>query len=85
MNSVKMVNKLGTAYYYYSKLSSEHQTSALSILWKKCKKNERTRYMFPLNCPTYNTRNLEPFYVTPANTDRLAKGDIPHMQRLLNV
>ena len=51
---------------------------------KKCVKEPKTTDMFPKNVPVYNTRYPEEFYVTPANTNRLAKSAIPYMQRLLN-
>ena len=41
--------------------------------------------MFPLNKDyQQNTRNKEEYEVTFANTGRLLKSAIPHMQRLLN-
>ena len=64
-------------------LSERRDQLCLSFA-KKCKNNERTSDMFPSNDHPYNTRNPEKFYVTPANTNRLAKSAIPHMQRLLN-
>ena len=51
---------------------------------KKCTKNPKTSDMFPLNNRLHSTRQPEQYFVTPANTDRLAKSAIPHMQRLLN-
>ena len=51
---------------------------------KNCVKNPKTKDMFPANSQPYDTRNTERYYVTPANTDRLALSAIPYMQRLLN-
>ena len=51
---------------------------------QKCTKSDKTSDMFPLNSKTYDTRNPEKYFITPAKTNRLAKSAIPHMQRLLN-
>ena len=44
---------------------------------KKCTKNPQTSDMFPLNLKSHNIRDSEKFFVTPADTDRLAKSAIP--------
>ena len=51
---------------------------------KKCIKNDKTSHMFPENDCRVTLRNPEPFFVTSATTERLAKSAIPYMQRLLN-
>ena len=66
------------------KTLSERRNDLCFSFAKKCTKNSRTADIFPLNDNVYNTRNQEKYFVTPANTNRLAKSAIPHMQRLLN-
>ena len=52
---------------------------------KACLRNSNMKDMFPLNKDyQQNTRNKEKYEVTFANTGRLLKSAIPHMQRLLN-
>ena len=51
---------------------------------KNCVKNPSTEDMFPANSQPNDTRNTERYYVTPANTERLALSAIPYMQRHLN-
>ena len=51
---------------------------------RKCTASEKTAHMFPENNSITTTRNPEPYFVTPARTERLAKSAIPYMQRLLN-
>ena len=51
---------------------------------RKCIKNPKTSDMFLPNIQSYETRNPDKFYVTQANTNRLANSAIPYMQRLLN-
>ena len=55
---------------------------------KSCVKNEQTKHMFPenLNRKSYNinTRQIEKYLVTHANTERLQSSAIPYMQRILN-
>ena len=51
---------------------------------KKCLKYDATKWMFPQNRFTINTRHPEKFSVTKAKTERLANSAIPYMQRLLN-
>ena len=51
---------------------------------KKCLKYDATKWMFPQNRITINTRHPEKFIVTKAKTERLANSAIPYMQRLLN-
>ena len=53
---------------------------------KKCVRNDKTKSMFPLNKKAHNmkTRDFEKYEVQHANTDRLSKSAIIHMQNLLN-
>ena len=51
---------------------------------KKCLKNKNNKDLFPLNVKSVNTREHEKYYVTPAQTERLAKSAVPYLQRLLN-
>ena len=53
---------------------------------KKCLKNNKTKHLFPhnKNIHSMKLRVKEPFHVIQANTERLKKSTIPHMQRKLN-
>ena len=64
-------------------LSNWRQQLSLKFA-NNCLKNPKTKDMFPANSQPYDTRNTEKYYVTPANTVRLARSAIPYMQRLLN-
>ena len=66
-----------------SMLSDRRDDLCLSFA-KNCVKNPKTKDMFPVNVQSYNTRNPEKYFVTHANTGRLANSAIPYMQRLLN-
>ena len=66
-----------------STLSDRRDDLCLSFA-KNCVKNPKTKDMFPVNVQSYNTRNPEKYFVTHANTGRLANSAIPYMQRLLN-
>ena len=53
---------------------------------RKCVKNKKLDHMFPKNVNTHSmeTRNKETYMVQHANTERLQKSAIIHMQKLLN-
>ena len=52
---------------------------------KKSLKNQKTKYMFPLNAPdSHHIRGHDKYKVNHANTGRLLNSAIPQMQRLLN-
>ena len=53
---------------------------------RKCVKNKKLDHMFPKNVNTHSmeTRNKETYLVQHANTERLQKSAIIHMQKLLN-
>ena len=53
---------------------------------RKCLKNDRLKHMFPRNSNIHSmeTRNHEKYKVQHANTGRLQKSAIIHMQKLLN-
>ena len=53
---------------------------------RKCVKNKKLDHMFPKNVNNHSmeTRNKETYLVQHANTERLQKSAIIHMQKLLN-
>ena len=51
---------------------------------QSCLKSERSCDMFPAKVKTVNTRPNEKYFVTSAQTNRLAQSSILYMQRLLN-
>ena len=65
----------------------ERRTDLCLNFAKKCVKNEKMSYMFPLNSSGENkgTRFHEKFIVQHCNTERLAKSAIPYLQNLLNM
>ena len=64
---------------------SDRRTTLCKQFAKSCLKNPKMSHIFPLNQHTVNTRNPEKYFVSQANTGRLANSSIPYMQRLLNV
>ena len=66
-------------------LTSRRKKISLNFA-KKCVKNEKTQWMFPLNkrtC-TMETRHPEKFKVIKEKIEKLTNSTIPYMQRLLN-
>ena len=51
---------------------------------KNCIKNEKLTDLFPENEKQYDLRNTEKYKVLHANTERLRKSSVIHMQNLLN-
>ena len=51
---------------------------------KNCIKNEKLTDLFPENENQYDLRNTEKYKVLHANTERLRKSSVIHMQNLLN-
>ena len=51
-----------------------------------CRKNEKTRHIFPLNKKTHNyeVRKISKYMVQKSNTERLRKSPVIYMQNLLN-
>ena len=76
----KALRKLGM-----EKLSDRREFLCLNFA-KKCVKNPRTNYMFPLNNKTHEmkTRKTEKFYVQNALSEQFKNSPIIFMQRLLN-
>ena len=66
-------------------LEDRRQSLCLSFA-RKCLKHEEMKALFPLrvNRTSAETRSSEKFIVFPANTDRLKKSALIHMQQLLN-
>ena len=66
------------------KTLSEQRSDLCLKFAKTCIENEKSRDIFPMNDNASNTKVTEKFCVTKAKTDKLAKSDVPFMQRLLN-
>ena len=65
------------------KTLKERRVQLCRAFAKKCVKNGSD--LFPLNITEKGTRNREKYFVTHANTSRLANSAVPYMQRLLNL
>ena len=65
------------------KTLKERRVQLCRAFAKKCAKNGSD--LFPFNSTKKITRNHEKYFVTSANTSRLAKSAVPYMQRLLNL
>ena len=65
----------------------ESRRDQLCLKWAlNCRKNEKTKHIFPLNKKKHNyeLRKISKYMVQNANTDRLKKSPVIYMQNLLN-
>ena len=93
-NALKIILKNGYSSYNQSleitglQVLVERRAALCLRFAKSCIRNESTKLMFPQNfrrkAYNINTRNVERYQVTHANTERLKRSAIPYMQRLLN-
>ena len=66
-------------------LSERRNILDKNMALKACK-NKKMKHMFPLRPENrlQTRRHTEKYIVEPANTERLRKSSVPHMQRILN-
>ena len=67
--------------------SLDSRRDQLCLKWAlNCRKNEKTRHIFPLNDRKHNhhLRKIQKYFVQNANAERLKKSPIIYMQNLLN-